>query len=493
MPEPVVITPSLFYQYATCPSWIWNDHFGDPKKKGEMPELAQKLLEQGIVHEEAFVASFTQVTRVQKNKGESDVSATLRLMQEGAAMIYQGTIEATVDGVLHRGRPDLLERVEGKSLFGAWMYIPVDIKSARSVRDTHKLQLAFYGRMLEVVQGVRPALGAIINADKARLPVELSSALYTKTARRVDQIKQILSGEHPPMKLTSKCKHSPWFSECIRLAEEADDIALLYNLHEKTDEALRGAGIRTVHQAAKMDVVSFPPAPYATEETLTRIKLQATALVEDRLIWLGVPELPEAPLKIYFDIEGDPLLHVQYLFGCFVEGDPEGKFAHGDIVRRDAHTGNYFVAFLAEKPEEEERMWERFRIWTEHLSEESYVVYHFAPYEAVETRALAKRYGTSAGFEQFFDRYVDLAKVVKQSVIFPTYFYSIKNLAKSRFLNYRWRHEKAGGAQSIFWYESWLETRDRSVLNDIVNYNEDDVIATKALCDWLRREGGVRR
>ncbi len=454
-----------------------------------MPELAQKLLEQGIVHEEAFVATFAAVTRVVCGKGESEAEATLRLMREGASMIYQGTIEATIDGTLHRGRPDLLERVEGKSLFGAWMYVPVDIKSARSVRDTHKLQLAFYGRVLEELQGTRPSMGAIINADKVRLPVELSPLLYAKTARRVAQIETILGGAHPPMKLTSKCKHSPWFSECIRLAEEADDIALIYNLHEKTGEALREMGIHTVHQAATMDVDVLPTIAYASPETLLRLKLQATALVEDRLHWLAPPEIPTAPLTIYFDIEGDPLLHVQYLFGCYVEGDLEGKFAKADLVRRDDKTGGYYVAFIAEQPEDEERMWERFRIWTERLAEEEYVVFHFAPYEAVETRALATRYGTSAGFERFFDRYVDLAKVVKHSVIFPTYFYSIKNLAKSRFLNYRWRHEKAGGAQSIFWYESWLETGNRAVLNDIVNYNEDDVVATKALRDWLVREG----
>jgi predicted RecB family nuclease len=73
--------------------------------------------------------------------------------------------------------------------------------------------------------------------------------------------------------------------------------------------------------------------------------------------------------------------------------------------------------------------------------------------------------------------------VIQEAVIFPVYFYSIKDLAKH--LKYKWRHEKAGGAQSIFWYEKWLETEDRKVLRDIVNYNEDDVRATEFLHNWL--------
>jgi uncharacterized protein len=59
----------------------------------------------------------------------------------------------------------------------------------------------------------------------------------------------------------------------------------------------------------------------------------------------------------------------------------------------------------------------------------------------------------------------------------------IKDIAKH--LDFKWQHQKAGGAQSIFWYEKWLETNDRSVLQDIINYNEDDVKATEFLHTWL--------
>jgi uncharacterized protein len=35
-------------------------------------------------------------------------------------------------------------------------------------------------------------------------------------------------------------------------------------------------------------------------------------------------------------------------------------------------------------------------------------------------------------------------------------------------------------------YLNWLETQDRRCLENILRYNEDDVRATRVVCDWLR-------
>jgi uncharacterized protein len=54
-------------------------------------------------------------------------------------------------------------------------------------------------------------------------------------------------------------------------------------------------------------------------------------------------------------------------------------------------------------------------------------------------------------------------------------------------VDFHWRHQKAGGAQSVFWYEQWLEDVDCDLLNDIIDYNEDDVRATECFYEWLKR------
>ncbi len=461
--------PSLFFQYATCPHWIWRDRFGDPKRKGDMPELAKKLLEQGVLHEEEYIKDLP-LTAVDTALGEAGYLETLRLMQAGTPLIYQGSIRSTIDGVQYKGRPDLLEKVPGYSRLGDFYYRPVDIKNSKELKQAHWLQLTLYALILEQVQGVFPNTCAIINSEHQRIEVELTDTQRSKTWAKIKEILEVMNGKKPPLKLVSSCKQNPWFSECIREAELADDIALIYKLDSRAMEVLRQLGIKTVHDAAKMDLNRLPKIPFTSTAAMKRVQLQAQALVQRDIHWLQKPTIPDARLKIYFDIEGDPLLQVQYLFGFWVV---------------DGNQPGYYKCFVAEKPEDERQLWSEFLDWLRTLPSDDYRVYHFADYERSRTLGMAKQYGGLELVEPFVERFTDLSTIVQDCVIFPLYFYSIKDIAKSRFLKYQWRHPKAGGAQSIFWYEKWLETGDRQVLQDIVDYNEDDVIATEYLHQWL--------
>ena len=177
------------------------------------------------------------------------------------------------------------------------------------------------------------------------------------------------------------------------------------------------------------------------------------------------------------------MLNVEYLFGFWIVGDPDKKYAKFGNIRY-GENGKYYIYFLAEQPKDEKSMWQDIVKWINILPTD-YLVYHFADYERTRTKMLATNYGNIKQVDYFLKQLIDLSKVVQKSIIFPLYFYSIKDIAKSKFLNYKWRHAKAGGAQSIFWYEKWLETKDKQVLEDIINYNEDDVIATEYLHHWL--------
>ena len=501
----LIITPSMFYQYAACPHWIWYDKFGDQTKKGETPELAQKLLELGVAHEEEYIKGMN-VQPVLTRDQDRAAAQTLELMEQGVPLIYQGTIQAEMNGTLWCGRPDLLQKVPGSSKFGDWLYVPCDIKSSHSIHDTQALQLGFYALVLEQVQGTFSSEASIINVDHQRIPLDLDQTLLNDVRETSQEILEILNGQKPPLRLSSKCKQSPWFKECVRAAEEAQDIALIYGADNRAMEALRAEGIHTLKDTATMQPARLPKIPYAPLPTLQRLKLQAQSLLDKKLVWLKKPALPNVPLKIYFDIEGDPLLDVEYLFGFWMVGDTDRRYAkHGQV--RDTRTRDpllskegrgvvsgeaddgYYLYFMAEKPEDQKRMWKEFLSWTDCLPKDGFAVFHYADYERARTLRLAEEFGSSPGFKRFAQNYVDVFTVVKSSVIFPLYFYSIKDIAKSSFLDFHWRHKKAGGAQSIFWYEEWLETNDRAILNDIIDYNEDDVIATEYLCRWLREKG----
>ncbi len=484
----IAFTPSLFFQHATCPHWLWHDIYTHPHLKGEVPELAQKLLEQGVLHESDFIKDLRYKTIDAELTGAAGVAATIDLMREGAAYIYQGVLEVTIDGINYKGRPDLLEKRPGKSIFGDYYYAPTDIKNSRDIKREHWLQLVVYCMILEKIQKYFPNEVAIINSEKVRIDFHINPEHRVKTLEKIAEIVSILKGQKPPLKLVSSCKNSPWFAQCISEAEAANDIALIYKLDSRAMSGLREQGITTVAQAATMDLRNLVDIPYVSLESLSRIKLQATSLTTNSIHWLRTPTIPSAPLKIYFDIEGDPLLHIEYLFGFWVVGDTHEAYKKIGHIRDGDTLGTYYIYFIAEQPTDEKTMWEQFLEWVKLLPMDNVKIYHFADYERTRTAGLANTYGGQQIIEPFIDTFVDLSKIVQQSVIFPLYFYSIKDIAKSKFLAYKWRHPKAGGAQSIFWYEKWLESGDQQVLQDIINYNEDDVIATEYLHHWLLTE-----
>ncbi len=482
--EKLIFTPSLFFQHAICPHWIWHDLYSDAKDKAEISEFTQKLYEEGVTHEADYIKGLKFI-EVEEVDPQEAFQKTLELMKGGADLIYQGSIQYEADGVLYRGRPDLLEKRSGKSSFGNYFYAPIDIKFAKHLKKPHILQLTLYGIILEQVQGIFPDKSGIINGERERIEKILEADDRIKTIDQIYKIIDIMKNKKPAPRLTSSCKQSPWFAKCVEEAEKSEDIALIYKLDSRAHPVLRENGIKTIHDAAKMDIYALPKIPYASADVLERIKLQAQALVDKDIKWRNDPEIPKAPLKIYFDIEGDPLLQLEYLFGFWVAGDPGGKYAKVGNVRFDEESKKYFIYFIAEKQYDEQAMWNQFLQWLKLLPENGYFVYHYADYERSHTRKLADKYGTSAAFENFVTKFVDFQKIVADCVIFPLYFYSIKDIAKSKFLNYKWRHAKAGGGQSVFWYEKWLETDDRNILKDIVDYNEDDVVATEYLHQWL--------
>lgn len=481
----IIFTPSLFFQYSRCPHWIWHDYFSDPKDKDKLPELTLKLFEKGVLHEQDYIKDLELVS-VKALDPDKAFETTLALMESGSPLIYQGEIQYEADGVIYRGRPDLLKKIPGNSKFGDYFYTPLDIKSSKEMDSDQKCQLIIYGVILEQLQGVFPDNMAIINKDKETIVFVPTEKDREKAMERTNQILEIAQGFKPPLKLVSGCKESPWYKKCIAEAEEKNDIALIYRLDARSHPTLRECGINTIQNAAEMDVSSLPKIPQCSIDTLNRVKLQAQSLVDGDLKWLSKPQIPTIDLKLFFDIEGDPLLQVQYLFGFWVSGDPDFKYAQIGEIKKYPEQGKYFIYFLAEQPEQEEEMWKKFMQWLTILPTE-YIVYHYANYEKTWTSKLAENYGGSVEFNNFHSKLFDLENARKESVIFPLYFYSIKDIAKSKFINFKWRDAKAGGAQSIFWYEKWLEENDRSVLQDIIDYNEDDVVATEALFQWFEK------
>ena len=79
----------------------------------------------------------------------------------------------------------------------------------------------------------------------------------------------------------------------------------------------------------------------------------------------------------------------------------------------------------------------------------------------------------------------DLAKIATDTFAFPTYSNSIKDIAK--WLGFRWRHNNVGATSSIELYLAYAKDPEpnKDKMQLVLDYNEDDCIATRVIKDWL--------
>src|SRR3989338_6537471 len=137
-------------------------------------------------------------------------------------------------------------------------------------------------------------------------------------------------------------------------------------------------------------------------------------------------------------------------------------------------------------------MWRKFLDFLAGL--DNFVIYHYAFYERQVFDRLALRYGAPTTLiNKFKDNTIDLHLKLVDSAVLPLYFYGLKDVAG--YLGYKWDNPEAGGAESVVWYNDWLDKKDLpdrqagdAILKKILKYNEDDVRATLLIKEWLSSE-----
>ena len=299
------LTGSDFYRFFQCPHWPYWERFGDPADRRPLSKEEEARLADGLAHERDIVTKQygTPVDVSDVKNVDDGVTRTLELMRSGTPVIYQGYLR---DGDWI-GRPDLLERKEGKSLFGDWFYVPVEVKRAHEIKKEHMCQLTFYATLLERTQGYFPTHPTIINGDGERLTFD-ASAFQSEFQNIIEQLERIRSGEMPAPVYRKSCKDtSPWGKACLRLAESRRDIALLYNVDVRKLKALRLLGVLTIDDAAILDVDALEgQVPGLTRNALESVRRQAECLVTDSVIIREPFVDPTMGLEIHFDIESYP-------------------------------------------------------------------------------------------------------------------------------------------------------------------------------------------
>src|SRR5262245_4325934 len=99
-----------------------------------------------------------------------------------------------------------------------------------------------------------------------------------------------------------------------------DDLSLLGGMAEKEIKKYAKRGVFTVTQLS-FTFRARRGRPPGQQKQVHQHALQALAIREKKVHVLDTPELPTSPIRIYFDIEGDPSRGFDYLLGLDVVAD----------------------------------------------------------------------------------------------------------------------------------------------------------------------------
>lgn len=460
-----LITDKSFYQFLKCPTWVY---FGAHAEETRLHEpLMQRLQKDGLLEKnKREVISFRpDIVEVTEEDPEEAFRQTLAHMHEGRETIYGGVL---IDKHWV-GNPDILERVDGLSDLGDYYYVAGDIKRSRELRDDYKFQGCFYAELLKKVQGVKPVQGYTISPDRKVFPYSIEE-FESQYRLNLEEIEAIVAGKKPVHFLTSGCKQSPWFKECKGISEACQDLSVLNRVWRSEVASLKRAGIETIKSLAETSLQHLQNTVLDIDIVrLERMQKQAISLQTGEHIVSRKIHFPESEIELFFDIESDPLRDFDYLFGV-LKVDEDGESYH---------------AFLAKEQGQEEQAWKEFVAFIE--SHIDAPIYHYGDFERVVVQRFGDKYGISEIAKEALSRnMIDLLDSIRPYAILPLSFYSLKDIAS--YTGFSWRSADAGGANSVLWFEGWLQNKDEALLKKVLEYNEDDVIATWKVKQWLREE-----
>jgi len=527
----MLINAELLLQYQRCKRRPFLDSYGDRSQRDPANDLLLKLQQDKISLRADVLNQFTyQRPAYPRRDWILGKAATLELMKQGVECIYQGVLLANYS---ERYRllscPDLLLKQPGQSCFGDWMYVPATIELGKRPKQEYQVVAAFHAQVLAMVQQVElETAWLILRGKEANYSVDLIK-WKPQMQRILDQCIQTLETEAAPEVFISRqrCSLCPWYSNCYAIAQSQKHLSLLPGVTPVRYTQLQALNITTVEALAKTYPTQLENLPGFDSEVAPKLIIQAKSVLENRPLLIYPPSsdaledttngsddqqtvfstsshsdslliLPNetdkvsiqkkvllspglsrhqalrenltftAPIELYFDIEAQPDLELNYLLGVLV-------------VDRQGNTEKFY-SLLAERPEDEELIWQQFLDLVGQYAEAP--IYHFCVYEFDTVKRLARLYRTPyTSILPVLNRFVDVYEQLTRSVALPVESCALKAIA--RWLGFEWRDPEASGAKCIYWYDQWLKTGDRALLDIIQRYNEDDCRATHSLKDWL--------
>ncbi|EGJ35740.1 MAG: TM0106 family RecB-like putative nuclease [Moorea sp. SIO1G6] len=492
----MLLTDALLLDYKRCRRRAFLDIYGDPTEQDLPSDFLLKLQQKSRDHKQQILATVPHHSpRYPRTDWHAAAQATLKLMQQGTEYISGGVLlMPTGDGVTLLCFPDLLVKQPGRSNFGDWIYVPTTIKLSKRPKPEYKILTAFRAQLLAAVQGHWPTTGSLILRNQKCYTVVIERWVPLMEQLLSECIETLLQRQEPEVFISrQRCSLCCWYHSCYAIAKSVEHISLLPGVTPSRYRDLEALGVTTIESLATSTITELEPS-FGSSVAFQLVQ-QAQSQVQNRVLlypkhYFSILEyeqlergngnakisadlpnqdsLPTASVELYFDIEAQPDLPLEYLLGVLV-------------IDRRTETETFHNLFA-------EHSWQEGFIWLQFLDlVERYPdapIFHFSKYEVDTVKRLATLYQTPRQIvKPLLNRFVDVHQIVIDTVTMPVESYSLKNLA--RCLGFEWRDPDMTGSQSVCLYDQWLQTGNHSILEMIQRYNEDDCRATYHLKEWL--------
>jgi len=428
---------------------------GTPSDYEAMSVEARRASREAVLAK--LVARFPDASR--------SVPANAETLKEGKPLLVDATFED--DGMSIRF--DALKKADGLSKLGDH-YLPVLHVHGDKVVKREKLRLAVLGLLLDGMQGLRPVVGLVARGPEGRLgKVNLDGKLYRQAGQVLDELKRLQAGGEPArLALNRHCQVCEFKGRCRQEAVKADDISLLGGVGEKELKRYNRKGIFTLTQLA----CTFRPRRTKRGAAKKHDRsLQALAIRQNTVYVAQKPELPNRKVRLCLDVEGMPDNGLYYLIGLTV--------VEGESRRR--------LGFWADGEANEAAIWAAFLEAVKPLGD--FVLLHYGSYEGKFLKEMEARHGGDPGLlARIKSNSVNVLSLIYARVYFPVCSNDLKSVAGC--LGFRWSAEEASGLQAISWRHAWEASRNDSLKQQLLTYNEEDREALERVAEMLRALGG---
>ena len=467
------LTATTVASYITSPFAIYCNKFVSKNEKDEITEYLKLLSQRGNEHESQTVHErYPNMTAIQYSNPEEGFKLTLDSMISGTNALHGMPIYYLSEGIY--GKADIIERSNtNSSIFGDYHYTIKEVKLAKNIQETHLIQGAFYNYLLGKIQNFTPKTFAMINGEGEESIHEYSeyeSVLFDS----IEGTRKILQGESISPTYGS-CDY-PWTSYCNKKAVETNDISLVAGISLKTKNNLVHK-FKTIEELSKASILDLTAIKGIGEKTAIKYVNIAKAIHSKTHIIINKDkiEFPQRKVEIFLDLEGiDPTMAE--------DGIPQIDYLIGIVVREKSE--EKYISFTAKNTHLEKEMLLEFLDFLK--KQEDYVIYHYHHYEKTHMTKMMEKYEIDNATQNLLlNNLIDIHKVATDSVVFPTYGNGLKQIAP--YLGFTWRHKDVSATESISMYLEYVQDPEgkEKEFQKVIDYNEDDCIATRVIKDWL--------